>query len=92
MVNGVLSTPPSPTQGPSPTPSTREGSIIYCLIWALVSCNYSLPLWEGWGGVRTPYSKKTFTSLFAHYRAENPRIVKARSSHGISREHEWAGA
>ena len=22
----------------------------------------------------------------------NPRIVKARSSHGISREHEWAGA
>ena len=60
MVNGVLSTPPSPTQGPSPTPSTREGSIIYCLMWALVSCNYSLPLWEGWGGVRTPYSKKNF--------------------------------
>ena len=23
-------------------------------MWALVSCNYSLPLWEGWGGVHTP--------------------------------------
>ena len=32
--------------------------------------------------------KKYFTSLFAHYRAENPRIVKDRSSHGISRENE----
>ena len=80
------------TQGPSPNPSTREGSIIYCLMWALVSCNYSLPLWEGWGGVRTPYSKKNFTSLFPPCWAENPRIVKARSSHGISREHEWTGA
>ena len=37
--------------GPSPNPSTREGSIIYCLMWALVNCNSSLPLWEGWGGV-----------------------------------------
>ena len=47
------------TQGPSPNPSTREGSIIYFLMWALVSCNYSLPLWEGWGGVRTPYYENT---------------------------------
>ena len=74
-------------------------------MWALVSCNYSLPLWEGWGGVlglgggslgwggvRTPYSKKNFTSLCTRCRAENPRIVKARSSHEISREHERAGA
>ena len=36
--------------------------------------------------------QKTFKSLFAHYRAENPRIVKARFSHGISHEHERAGA
>ena len=28
-----------------------ELTLIYCLMWALVSCNYSLPLWEGWGGV-----------------------------------------
>ena len=40
----------------------------------------------------TLYSKKTFTSLFAHYRAVKPRIVKARSSHGIKHEHERAGA
>ena len=29
-------------------------------VMALHSCNNSLPLWEGWGGVHTP---KTFTSL-----------------------------
>ena len=45
-----VQTPPQP-KDPPPNPSTREGSIIYCLMWALVSCNYSLPLWEGWGGV-----------------------------------------
>ena len=43
--------PPPQPKDPPPNPSTREGSIIYCLMWALVSCNYSLPLWEGWGGV-----------------------------------------
>ena len=31
---------------------------------------------------------KNFTSVCVVQGAENPRIVKARSSHGISREHE----
>ena len=35
---------------------------------------------------------KTFTSLCARCRAENPRIIKARSSYEISHEPEWTGA
>ena len=38
------------------------------------------------------YSTKNFTSLCAWGRAEYPRVGKARSSYGISREHEWARA
>ena len=44
---------------------------------------------EGWGGVHTP--KPLHPSLHGAGRG-NPRIVKARSSHGIAREHERAGA
>ena len=43
-------------------------------------------------GERNLYSIKTLTSLCARCRAGNPPIVKARSSRGIAREHEWAGA
>jgi hypothetical protein len=41
-----------------------------------------------------PFSsyEKTLHLRVGRCRAENPRIVKARSSLGISREHEWAGA
>ena len=45
-----------------------------------------------WSALCHLYSKKNFTSPCVRCRAENPRIVKARSSHGISREHERTGA
>ena len=38
------------------------------------------------------FSSKNFTSLCARCRGQNHRIVKARSSHGISHEHGRAGA
>ena len=45
-----------------------------------------LPLWEGpWVG---PYSQKPLHPSLHGAGRGNPRIVKARSSHGISHEHE----
>ena len=39
-----------------------------------------------------PFFKKTLHPSLHGAGRGNPRIVKARSSHGISREHEWPGA
>ena len=87
-----LSTP-SPLRGTRPCLRGRKWVI------ALHSCNYSPPLWRGRGegplGLllgRGPSLKNLYIPLCPVLGGGNPRIVKARSSHGICLEHEWPGA